>query len=108
MELETVGRVAVGNLGLQVGRQVDDMDSAEWTFLRADTASNAETFRDKGNFGVGCDFDTQLAGTDYRAGFFALLTTFSRATLKGGVRKCSAGGGAHIDADGDDHTPCRC
>ena len=43
MELEAVGGVPVGNLGIQVGGQVDDVDSTERTFLGADTATNAES-----------------------------------------------------------------
>jgi hypothetical protein len=37
------------------------------------------------------DFDTELSTAHDGARLFALLTTFSRATLKGGVRKCLAG-----------------
>lgn len=76
MELETVGRVAVGNLGLQVGRQVDDMDSAERTFLGTDTAANAKAFGNEGDLGFGAHFDTELSGTDDGAGLLALLATF--------------------------------
>lgn len=39
----------MGDLGLEVRRQVDDMDGAEGAFLRANTASNAETLGDVGN-----------------------------------------------------------
>lgn len=76
MELETVGRVAVGNLGLQVGRQVDDMDSAERTFLGTDTATNAKAFGNEGDLGFGAHFNTELSGTDDGAGLLALLATF--------------------------------
>lgn len=76
MELETVGRVPVGDLGLQVGRQVDDMDSAERTFLGTDTATNAKTFGNEGDLGLGSHFNTELSGTDDGARLLALLTTF--------------------------------
>jgi len=58
MELEAVGRVAVGDLGLEVGRQVDNGDCAEGTLLRADTTSYAETLGDEGQTGFGSDFNT--------------------------------------------------
>ena len=76
VELEAVGGVPVGNFGIQVGRQVDDVDSTERTFLGTDTTTNAKAFRDKGNLGLGSHFDTELAGTDHGARLFALLTTF--------------------------------
>lgn len=76
MELETIGRVPVGDLSLQVGRQVDDMDSAERTFLGTDTATNAEAFRNESYLGLGAHFNTELSGTDDGAGLLALLATF--------------------------------
>jgi hypothetical protein len=42
-ELEAVGRVTVGDLRLEVGGQVDDVDGIERTFLGADTATDTET-----------------------------------------------------------------
>lgn len=44
VELEAVGRVAVSNLRLEVGGQVDNVDGIEGAFLRADTATDTETF----------------------------------------------------------------
>lgn len=76
VQLEAVGRVSMGDLGLEVRRQVDDVDSVEGTFLWADTASDAQPLRDEGNLGVGGDFDAQLACADDRASLFALLATF--------------------------------
>jgi hypothetical protein len=108
MQLEAVGAISVGNLALKIGGQVDNVDRIKRAALWANTTTDTERLGDKGQLGVGLDFDTELSATNDGARFFALLTTFSRATLKGGVRKCLAGGGAHIDADGDDHTPCRC
>ena len=66
----------MGDLCLEVGRQVDDVDSAERTFLRADTATDTEALGDEGDLGLGCHFDTKLACADHRARLFALLTTF--------------------------------
>jgi hypothetical protein len=40
MELETVGRVSMGDMRFQVGGQVDDIDGSEWALLRADTTTN--------------------------------------------------------------------
>ena len=44
VELEAVGRVAVSNLRLEVGGQVDNVDGIEGAFLRADAATDTETF----------------------------------------------------------------
>ena len=76
VELETVGRVTVGDLRLEVGGQVDDVDGIERTFLGADTATDTETLRDEGNLGRAVDLNTELSGTDDGARFLALLTTF--------------------------------
>lgn len=52
----------MGDLSLEIGRQIDNVDGVERAFLRADTATNAETFRNEGNSGGGIDFDTKLSG----------------------------------------------
>ena len=49
MQLEGVGRVAMGGLLLQVTGQVDDGDRLEGTLLDADAATDAELLRDGGN-----------------------------------------------------------
>jgi hypothetical protein len=49
MQLEAVGRVSMGDLSLEVRGQIDDIDSVERAFLRADTASYAKSFRDEGD-----------------------------------------------------------
>jgi hypothetical protein len=49
VKLEAVGGITVGDLALQVGRQVDDMDRAERTFLRTDTTTDTEALRDESN-----------------------------------------------------------
>jgi hypothetical protein len=66
----------VGDLGLEVGRQVDDVDRVEGTFLWADTASNAEAFGDEGDPRGRVDFDAQLARTDDWARLFTFLSAF--------------------------------
>lgn len=76
MQLEAVCGVSVRNLCFQVGRQVDDVDGIERTFLWADTATNTESLGDEGNLGFGCDFDTELACSDHRTRLFTFLTTF--------------------------------
>ena len=78
VKLETVGRVAVGDLGLQVGGQVDNVNGTEGTFLGADTATNTQALGNEGDLGGVVDFDTEFTGTDDGAGLFALLTTFLR------------------------------
>ena len=49
MKLEAVCRIAVGDLRLKVGRQVDDVDGAEGTFFGTDSASDAQPLRNKGD-----------------------------------------------------------
>lgn len=49
MELEAVGRITMGDLTLEVRRQVDDSDSAEGAAFGADTTTDAEGFGDEGN-----------------------------------------------------------
>jgi hypothetical protein len=41
MQLEAVCRIPMGDLSLQVGGQIDDVDGIERTLLWADTATNA-------------------------------------------------------------------
>lgn len=66
----------MGDLRLQVGGQIDDMDCTKWTFLWANTTTNAQPFRDKRDFRVWCDFNAEFAGTDHWARLFAFLATF--------------------------------
>ncbi len=40
MELEAVGRVSMGDVGLEVGGQVDDVNGSEWALLRTDAAAD--------------------------------------------------------------------
>jgi len=61
MQLERVGRVTVSDLLLQVGGQVDNVDSAKGATLHANTATNAEILRDEGNLGGGRHLNTHLA-----------------------------------------------
>lgn len=76
MQLEAIGRVSVGDLGLEIGGQVDDVDGVERAFLWADTATDAQALRDEGDLGLGGDFDAQLARADYGTRFLAFLPTF--------------------------------
>ena len=83
VELEAVGRVTVGDLRLEVGGQVDDVDGVERTFLWADTATDTETLGDEGNLGGAVDLNTELSGTNDGARLLALLTTFLCGWLEG-------------------------
>lgn len=78
MKLETVRRVTVGDLGFQVGRQVDDIDRTERAFLGTDTATDTEALGYEGNLGLRGDFDTKLTRTDDGARLFTFLATFLR------------------------------
>lgn len=57
----------MGDLCLEIGGQVDDMYSAERTFLRADTTSDTQSFRDVSDLGLWRDFNAEFPGTDHGA-----------------------------------------
>lgn len=76
VQLEAVCRITVRDLSLEIGGQIDDVDGVKGTFLRANTASDAEALRDEGDLGLWCDFDTELARTDDGTRLLALLPTF--------------------------------
>lgn len=57
----------MGDLGFEVGRQIDDVDGAEGTFLGTDTAPYTQALGNEGDLGFRGDFDAQLAGPDDRA-----------------------------------------
>lgn len=61
VQLERVGRVAVGHLRFEVGGQVDDVDCVERAFLRTDAAADAETLTDEGDLARWVDLDAELA-----------------------------------------------
>lgn len=82
MQLEAVGAITVGDLALEVGGQVDDGNGVEGTLLGADTATDTERLGDEGKTGIRGDLNTELATTDDGARLFALLTAFSRTTLR--------------------------
>lgn len=88
----------MGDLSLQVGGQVDNVNRTERAFFRTDTTTNAETLRDEGDFGLRGDFDAKLACANNRARLLALLTTFLRLALQ--VDKTmSAGHSRGIDGE---------
>lgn len=67
MEFEAVGRVAVSDLSLEIGRQIDNVNGAERTFLGADTTADAEAFGYKGDLGLWGNLNTELASSNDRA-----------------------------------------
>jgi len=81
VKLEAVGRVTVGDLGFQIGGQVDNVNGTEWALLRADTTTNAQLLGDEGDLGLGGHFDTHLTRADHGARLFAFLATFLRLAL---------------------------
>lgn len=76
MQLKAVCRVPVGDLSLEIGWQVDDVNGTKWAFLWADTAADAQAFRNVRNLGLGSDFDTEFAGAHHWARLLAFLSTF--------------------------------
>jgi hypothetical protein len=42
MQFETVGRVSVRNLGLEIGWKIDDVYGTKWAFFNADATTNAK------------------------------------------------------------------
>lgn len=73
----------MGDLALEVGGQVDDLNGVERALFGADTAADAETLTNECDLAVGVDFDTELAGLDDGAGLLALLTAFLGLALVG-------------------------
>lgn len=63
MELETVGRVSVGDLTLKVRGQVDNSNGAKGALLGTDTTADAQSLGDEGESGFRSDLDTELSGT---------------------------------------------
>jgi len=57
VQFKAVGGVAVCDLCLKVGRQVDDVDGIKGTLLRADTTTDTQALGDEGDLAVGRDFD---------------------------------------------------
>ena len=57
----------MSHLGFEICGQIDNVDGAKGALFDTNTTSYAETFRDEGDFGLGCHFDTQLAGSYNRA-----------------------------------------
>ena len=41
VQLEAVCRVTMGDLGLEIGRQIDDVDGTKWAFFGANTTTDA-------------------------------------------------------------------
>ena len=80
VQLEAVGGVTVGDLALQIGGQVDDVDGTEGTLLGANTATNAKAFGDKGDLRFGGHFNAKLTRANHGARLLALLTTFLEQT----------------------------
>jgi hypothetical protein len=76
MQLEAICGIAVGDLSLEVGGQVDDVDGPKGTFLWADTATDAKAFRDESNLGLCVNLNAELACADHRARLFAFLAAF--------------------------------
>lgn len=74
MELEAVGGIAMGDLALEVGGQVDNGDGAEGAALGADTTTNAQLFGDEGDarlgrhLEIGCQEDVVAQNTGIARG----------------------------------------
>lgn len=67
MQFKTIGRISVGDLGLEICGQIYDVDGPEWAFLYTNTASDTEALRDEGDFRVCGDLDAKLARPYNRA-----------------------------------------
>lgn len=91
MQFKAIGRVTVRHLRLEIGWQVDDVNGIEWTFLRTDTTSDAESFGDEGDLAVGSDFDAQLARPNDRARFLTFLSALARSTYARSVTSNQCG-----------------
>ena len=76
MKFETVGRVSVGDLRLEIRWEIDDIYGTKGTLLNADATANAKPLRNVGDLGLWGDFDTQLARPHDRTGLLAFLAAF--------------------------------
>ena len=76
MELETVRRVPVSDLRLEVRWQVDNIDGTEWTLLDTYPTAYAKPLRNEGYLRLRGHLNAELAGPDHRARLFAFLTAF--------------------------------
>jgi hypothetical protein len=70
----------VGDLGLQVRGQVDDVDRVKGTFLGANTTPNTQPLGDEGDLGSRVDLNAQFARADHRARLLAFLSAFLRVS----------------------------
>jgi hypothetical protein len=52
VQLEAVGRVSMGDLSLEIRGQIDNVDSVERAFLRADTASDTQSLGNESDLRV--------------------------------------------------------
>jgi hypothetical protein len=76
MELEAVGRVSMRDVGFEVCWKIDNVNGAKWAFLRANTASNTQTFRNEGDLRFRSNFNTETTASDNRTRFLAFLPAF--------------------------------
>jgi len=76
MELETVGAVTMSSKLGEVSREVDNLDGFEGAFLDAETATDAEIFRDVADFGGRGNFDTKFTGLVDGAALSTFLFAF--------------------------------
>lgn len=81
VELEAVGSIAVGDLALQVGGQVDNGDGIERALLWADTTTNAKRLGNKSQAGRRFNFNAELATSNDRTSLFAFLTALAGSAL---------------------------
>lgn len=57
----------MGDLGLQVGGQVDNVNGTERALLRTDTTTNAQALGDESDLGLGSHLDAKLTRAHNRA-----------------------------------------
>mmetsp|Transcript_42128 Transcript_42128/g.70307 ORF Transcript_42128/g.70307 Transcript_42128/m.70307 type:complete len:203 (+) Transcript_42128:2289-2897(+) len=80
VKLERVGSVAMRRLFFKILGQVDDHNGFERTFLHADTTTDAQLFREEGNFVRRRHLDTELAYLHNRAALSAFVAALFRPT----------------------------
>lgn len=68
----------MGDMGFEIGRQIDDIDGIERTFFGTDTTSNAEGFGNESDLRFWGYFDAQTTTSHDRTGLLAFLSTFLR------------------------------
>lgn len=66
MQFETISRITMRHVCLQISRQIDNVDRTKRTLLHTNTTTDTQNLGDEGNFRSWQYFDTQFTRLDHR------------------------------------------